>query len=233
MSARASGERALAVAAADTTCPRCGTARAEEQRYCLGCGFALPVVSGRLPALRRRWIRRLGWYPGDWVWTSLAALLVAAAGAAAAIAVSHARNGGAQHYAVLTAAVAVGEPALAAPTVSTATVDTSKLPTAPEPKTQAAPGRTVWPAGESGWTVVLVSYPKTYGRSEALQTASKAAQGGLSQVGVIDSSRYASLQPGYLVVFAGVYGSKADADAAVATARQAGFARAYSRQIAS
>jgi hypothetical protein len=49
---------------------------------------------------------------------------------------------------------------------------------------------------------------------------------------VIDSSRYASLQPGYYVVFTGIYGSKADADAAVATARQAGFAGAYSREIA-
>jgi hypothetical protein len=49
---------------------------------------------------------------------------------------------------------------------------------------------------------------------------------------VLDSSLYASLQPGYYVVFTGIYASKADADAAVATARQAGFGGAYSRQIA-
>jgi hypothetical protein len=49
---------------------------------------------------------------------------------------------------------------------------------------------------------------------------------------VLDSSLYASLQPGYYVVFTGVYPAKADADAAVATARQAGFGGAYSRQIA-
>ena len=61
---------------------------------------------------------------------------------------------------------------------------------------------------------------------------SKAAKAGLAQAGVIDSSLYASLQPGYYVVFTGIYGSKADADAAVATARQAGFGGAYSRQIA-
>ena len=58
------------------------------------------------------------------------------------------------------------------------------------------------------------------------------AKADLNQVGVIDSSRFASLQPGYYVVFTGVYGSKADADAAVATVRQAGFAGAYSREIA-
>jgi len=51
-------------------------------------------------------------------------------------------------------------------------------------------------------------------------------------VGILDSSRYASLQPGYFVVFTGVYGSRNDADASVSTARQAGFAGAYSRQIA-
>ena len=41
-----------------------------------------------------------------------------------------------------------------------------------------------------------------------------------------------SLQPGYLVVFTGIYGSRSDADAGVSTARQAGFGGAYSRQIA-
>jgi hypothetical protein len=34
------------------------------------------------------------------------------------------------------------------------------------------------------------------------------------------------------VVFTGIYGSRSDADAAVSTARQAGFGGAYSRQIA-
>ncbi|HEU5363367.1 MAG TPA: SPOR domain-containing protein [Gaiellaceae bacterium] len=232
MSAPAADERAHAVASADRTCPRCGTARAEDQRYCLECGLALPVVSGRLPSLRRRWIRRFGWYPGDWVWAALATLLVAAAGAAAAIAVSDARDNSARHFAVAPP-VSVGEPAGTVQSSSgpARAVDTSKLPTAPEPGT-SAPGRTAWPAGESGWTIVLVSYPKTFGRSQALQTARKAAKARLAQAGVIDSSRYASLQPGYFVVFAGIYASKEEADAAVATARQAGFGGAYSRQIA-
>jgi hypothetical protein len=113
-------------------------------------------------------------------------------------------------------------------------VDTSTLPKAPEPGVSGAGanGRTAWPAGESGWTIVLVSYPKALGQSQALATATRAARKGLNEVGVIDSSDYASLQPGYLVVFTGIYGAKADADAAVSTARQAGFGGAYSRQIA-
>jgi ribosomal protein S27AE len=231
-------ERETAISAAERTCPRCGAAREDDQRYCLECGLVLPEVTGRLPSLRRRWIRRFGWYPGDWIWVSLLTLLVAAAGAAAAIALTrHVNEAGSTFYRPSTA-VTVTEPA-AVPTVTTPrTVDTSTLPTAPEPNTTvpvkpAGPkSRVSWPRNENGWTIVLVSYPKTNGRPAALQTADKAARSGLNQVGILDSSLYASLQPGYYVVFSGIYPSKSDADAAVATARQASFGGAYSRQIA-
>ena len=78
---------------------------------------------------------------------------------------------------------------------------------------------------------MLVSYPKTNGRTTALATASRAAKANLRQVGIIDSGGFASLQPGYFVVWSGIYASKSDADAGVGTARQAGFGGAYSRQI--
>jgi ribosomal protein S27AE len=232
-------ERETAISAADRTCPRCGAAREADQRYCLECGLMLPEVTGKLPSLRRRWIRRLGWYPGDWIWVSLLTLVVAAAGAAAAITLTrHVNEAGSTFFRPSTA-VTVTEPA-PVPTVSTPrTVDTSTLPTAPEPGATvpvkpagAKNGRVRWPRNENGWTVVLVSYPKASGRPAALQTADKGARSGLHQVGFLDSSLYASLQPGYYVVFTGIYPSKSDADAAVATARQAGFGGAYSRQIA-
>jgi hypothetical protein len=232
-------ERETAIAAAERTCPRCGAAREPDQRYCLECGLILPEVSGRLPSLRRRWIRRLGWYPGDWIWVSLLTLVVAGAGAASAIALTRQVNDAGPTFYRPPTAVTVTEPG-AVPTVTgAATVGTSTLPTAPEPTTTtsvkapgAKNGRFAWPRNENGWTIVLVSYPKTNGRPSARQTADKAARSGLSQVGVLDSSLYASLQPGYYVVFTGVYPAKADADGAVATARQAGFGGAYSRQIA-
>jgi hypothetical protein len=238
-------DREEAVAATDTTCPRCGAARAPDQRYCLECGLELPPTSGRLPALRRRWIRRFGWYPGDWVWISLLTLLVAVAGAASAIVLTEHRE---SSQGPPFTATAGGVPTVTEPTaVPTATAGTSTLPTAPEPttgktKTRTKPkprkppvianGHLTWPASENGWTIVLVSYPKTIGLPAARTTAERAAGQGLPQVGVLDSSRFASLQPGYYVVFTGIYGSKSDADAAVATARQAGFGGAYSRQIA-
>jgi hypothetical protein len=238
-------ERAAAVEAADRTCPCCGAAREADQRYCLECGLALPSVDGRLPGLRRRWLRWVGWYPGDWVWVSLLMLIVAAVGAASAIAVSERRETGGPTFDAA-ATVRVREPTTVRAT--TPTVDTSTLPTAPEPgktgksaqaktkpRVKAAAqknGRLVWPRNANGWTIVLVSYPKTNGRVSALRTATRAAKVGLHQVGVLDSSRYASLQPGYYVVFTGVYPGKSDADAAVGTVRQAGFGGAYSRQIA-
>jgi hypothetical protein len=215
----------------DDTCPRCGSRRAWDQRFCLDCGEPLPKVTGRVAALRRRWIRRVGWYPGDWVWLALAGLLVAAAGAAAAIAVAHHRHAGTLRVITALSSLPVAEPS--AVPVATVTVATGKLPTAPEPtKPAAKPGRAVWPAGQTGWTIVLVSYPKTTGRQTATQTALEAAHHGLSDVGVLDSSRYPSLQPGYFVVFSGIYPTESEANAAVASAHQAGFGAAYSRQIA-
>jgi hypothetical protein len=232
-------EREQAIAAADETCPRCGAVRQPDQGYCLDCGLRLPAVTGRLASLRRRWIRRFGWYPGDWMWISLLTFLIAIAGAATAIALaaSNTTANGSNTF-VATSQVTTTQP-VTVPATTTA-VSTSTLPTPPEPTTttptKPSPGpqngQFTWPANENGWTIVLVSYPKTNGAASARQTAAQAAKSGLPQVGVLDSSTFASLQPGYLVVFTGIYGSKTDADDAVSTAHQAGFAGAYSRQIA-
>ena len=223
-------ERASAIHTIDTTCPHCGAERAPDQAFCVECGYALPPVRGRVASLRRRWVRRVGWYPGDWVWAALAALALAAIGAAAAVTVSQARHPAGPHVITALGRVPVQQP-VAPPEITTAA---GTLPTPPEPATPSkhARGNQVWPAGRTGWTIVLVSYPKTAGRPAAQTTADKAAHAGLSQVGVLDSSRYASLQPGYFVVFSGIYDTQAQANAAVAGAHSAGFGAAYSRQIA-
>ena len=46
---------------------------------------------------------------------------------------------------------------------------------------------------------------------------------GLTAVGLLDSSRYASLHPGYWIVFSGIYASEAEATSALEDARR--FAR--------
>ena len=56
------------------------------QDYCLECGARLPASAGSSALLGRSWRRRLGWYPGDWIWPALLALVIAAvAGTASAL----------------------------------------------------------------------------------------------------------------------------------------------------
>ena len=96
----------------------------------------------------------------------------------------------------------------------------------------SAPGSlTAWPAGRSGFTVVLESIPTSAGRSLAFERARAASRAGLPQVGVLDSGRYSSLHPGYYVVFSGIYGSSGQAETARAAAAEKGFQLAYSREI--
>ena len=80
-----------------------------------------------------------------------------------------------------------------------------------------------WPGGRSGWTLVLASLPASAERDAAVAKARQALAAGLPQVGVIDSSRYSSLHPGYFVVFSGVYGTLEEAQDAAAKAADAGF----------
>src|SRR5438270_8406964 len=70
-------------------CPRCGTPYEPLQEYCLECGLRLPVSRGVIALLSTAWRRRLPWYPGDWIWPVLLALIIAALAAAGAILAHH------------------------------------------------------------------------------------------------------------------------------------------------
>ena len=87
------GSREAALLAAEWTCPRCGAPRDAASAYCIECGLRLPELRGAVASFRRRWVRRIGWYPGDWVWVPLLAFVLATAGAAAAVVVSRHRDG--------------------------------------------------------------------------------------------------------------------------------------------
>jgi hypothetical protein len=234
----ASRKREAAIAVSERTCPRCGAAREPGQDYCVECGLRLPPVTGRLASLRRGWLRRVGWYPGDWIWVSLPTLLVAVAGAVVAITLTE--DGGASGGTTLVAASARLPVRGDVPETTSSVV----LPSAPEPGagtttqrttttgSRTAPnGSLTWPESTHGWTIVLVSYPSTRGRAAPLATASRAAGLGLPEVGVLDSSDFSSLHPGYTIVFSGIYRSRADAEAALTSARASGFGSAYSREI--
>jgi len=117
---------------------------------------------------------------------------------------------------------------------------TSRLPTtsattatAPAPPPPPPPTKTLvpWPAARNGWTVVLDSLPSVNGRAPALAEARQALHLGMKKVGVLDSSRFSSLHPGYFVVFAGIYDSQAAAQSAIIDAHQKGYGGAYPRRI--
>jgi hypothetical protein len=130
--------------------------------------------------------------------TIAVAAVVAAGGAAAAVALNH-------------------RTATATPIVTA----TGGSEVAPESTVSAATGLAEWPEETSAWTNILVSVPKVEGRDAAVARAEQARRKGLRQVGVLDSSRYASLNPGYWVVFAGVYPSEPEAASRLREARGA------------
>ena len=146
-----------------------------------------------------------------WLWPSLAALAVAAAGSAVAIA-------------------AVRDGAGAVKTIVALTPLSPASPPAPPRAGGPRRGLVSWP-GADGYTIVLASLPVGAGIVTAKALAERAANAGLPQTGVLASTGYASLHPGYLVVFAGVYGSAEEAQAHMPEAVSR-FRSAYVQQIA-
>ena len=170
---------------------------------CPRCGE--PLASGQEYCLvcgaRVSGVTRSGPAQG-WVVRMAAAGAVALIGGAAAVAATGSDGG--------------------APAVVTAT---GGFATAPDSATGEAPvgpsGVAEWPVDEEGWTIALAALPQTAGRAAAIRRARAARKKELPQVGVLDSSRFASLHPGYWIVFSGVYSSEAEATSALEDARSA------------
>jgi hypothetical protein len=169
---------------------------------------------------------------GSWLAPTLFGLVVAVAGAAAAIALSDVRETEAA------VAVATGGSLVATgpaetrtapePIPETRPATTARPQTTPRPATR--PRTITWPRDKRGWTIVLLSLPQSAGRELAEERAAEGLRRGLRNVGVMNSSRYASLHPNYYVVFTGVYDSQAEAVSALQRARAA-FPNAYQREI--
>ena len=215
-----------------TRCPRCGTAADAGQEYCLECGARL----GREPAAATpptAVADRSDW-SAAWILPALLGLVIAILGTGAAIVIS---GDGEEPSAIPTATggsltVTGGTPTLTAPEPTTAatTATTATATTTSPPPPPVNPAAITWPRDRRGWTIVLLSLPQSNGRDAAGAQAKKARDGGLRRVGVLDSSRYASLHPGYYVVFHGVFDSEAEASSALQRAR-AVFPTAYQREI--
>jgi ribosomal protein L37E len=207
-------ERLAAAATMEALCQRCGEARGRrDQSYCLACGAGLPEVDGTLPRLRRAWVMRLGWYPGDRALIPIVTLLAAVAGAVAVVVVMDRADAGDSTTVVARTITGL---ARAAPAAVGGTQGTALAR---------------WPAGRSSWTIILGSYPASGGADTATAVAEKAVKKGLAGAGLLASSGFPSLQPGYVVVFDGAYSTLSDATAALGSVRSAGFAGAYTARV--
>jgi hypothetical protein len=115
-------------------------------------------------------------------------------------------------------------------TLGTTTFGTTTLGTTTTTTTTTS-GNVSWPPGKDGYTVVLRSVPTSEGRGEADAAAARARREGLPQVGVLLSSNYSSLRPGYYVTFSGIYDRLSQARNALPRARSRGFPLAYAREV--
>ena len=220
-------------------CPNCGAPHDVYQEYCLECGRRLPgaFIGGRYAEVWRR-------DSPIWLWAALAALLLVALVSGAVVALAATDDGKSSG------------PATSIPVASTAPSTTSTVAVTPSTITITPPTTTLgtttfstttfgtttfgttttgsnvtWPMSKDGFTVVLKSVPTSNGRSQAEAAADKARTNGLSQVGILNSSDFSSLNPGYYVTFTGIYDTESQSNAALPNARSKGFPTAYVREV--
>jgi hypothetical protein len=224
-------------------CPRCGAPHDPYQEYCLECGLRLPPPYGMRS--REMWSRE----SPVWLWAALLALLLVAlvAGAIVAIAATRGDKEGRPRSSIPVVTTGPGTTDTVGiitqpPTVtinpptttfgSTTTLSTTTFgSTTTLSTTTTTTGNVTWPAGKDGYTIVLKSVPTSQGRAKADAAAQRARNNGLSQVGVLNSSDYSSLRPGYWVTFTGIYDTQQQANAALPNARARGFPLAYVREV--
>jgi septal ring-binding cell division protein DamX len=235
-------------------CPRCGSALAADQEWCLNCGAA----AGTEVVEARAW--RVPLYLGG----GLAALAVI--GVILAIVALASRNDVVAGNPTPTPAASVPPGATStAPPLATetplpsTTADPNATPSpdpnatvSPDPNASPSPtesstpeptptedpgtidegnGSTFpdWSGADGDYTIILESAST---RAKAEKAAQKAQDAGMADVGILDSSDYSSLNAGYQVVFTGVYTSKSDAEDALSSARSE-VKDAYIKQIKS
>jgi hypothetical protein len=218
-------------------CPRCGAPHDPYQEYCLECGHRLPPPYG----MRTREI----WSQDSplWLWAALLALLLVAlvAGAIVAIAATRGDKEGRPRSAIPvvstsqsttdTVGIITQPPTVTINPPTTTFGSTTTLPTTTLSTTTTTTGNVSWPAGKDGFSIFLKSVPTSEGRAKADAAAQRARNRGLSQVGVLNSSDYSSLRPGYWVTFTGIYDTQQQANAALPNARSRGFPLAYVREV--
>jgi septal ring-binding cell division protein DamX len=105
------------------------------------------------------------------------------------------------------------------PQVVTVSSETTNPPAAAGAEAPNSSGEAVgseWPSGTDGWTVQLASLPKDGTTAADVDSIEQSiSDQGVDDLGVLDADLYPSLPPGNYIVYSGVYGTRADAEAAV------------------
>jgi len=242
----AEGEPASGSTPSDASgvCPECGAVVEPFQEYCLVCGARLGETGSA--SLAERWRNALPLTDKEWGWPVLIALAIAILASVFAI-----LAGQSNKTTTLKALGPTVKPTTTAATTgssqttpNTATTNSASTrantttSTAASGKTSTSPigtngGLITWP-GPAAYTIVLASLPVSGGKDAARQKALEALHSGLGpDVGVLASSDYSSLHPGYYVIFSGVYRSQSDAQKHLAAAQRAGFSTPYPKRVAS
>ena len=211
-------------------CPRCGSALAPEQEWCLACGAAADteVVEAR------------GWRVPLYLGGGLAALaVIGVILAILALANQKEEQPGGQAANPSPSAVAP-LPTGAAPTATTPPLETitpvpsetaTPAPTetvSPEPSPTVDSGSTFpgWTGQDGDYTVIL----KSSSSQSSAESFAQEAQDAGHTVGILNSDDYSSLNSGYWVVFSGTYATEDEAETALDDLKS-DYSDAYIRQI--
>ncbi len=249
---------ATVVAPEPLRCPSCLAVHEPDQRYCLECGaplqpprarlrrgsspldplmLSLAVVALLAAGIGVVWAVGPDDDAGEVPFVATAAVTTAPAGSATAV-VGPTGTDGAPGGTDTGPAVGEGGTGTAPP-AGTDPVAGTGATTDAEPAAPTTPSATGeeptddWPPGRDGWAVILISEERdehTDAEMEALRTT--AERRGLSDVGLLLSDDYATLNPGYRVLYQGPFDTAAEARAAAVAAKREGYASAYPRRVA-
>ncbi len=210
-------------------CPACLSPMRSDQRYCLECGERLavdeiPPPPGGGSAFANRSTSLL----------AIAAVALIVIGVGLGWVALRDPNLGDTPDATVTATVitdTVITDTIITDTIITDTVITETIITATV-ITVTSPSGATWPVGKSGYAVILASKDSaTFTEADAQIIAGDATAAGIPMVGVLDSSQFSTLNPGYWAVFSGPYTTLNQAVTAAATIQGQGYPEAYARHV--
>ncbi len=215
-------------------CPACLSPMRSDQRYCLECGERLavdeiPPPPGGGSAFANRSTSLL----------AIAAVALIVIGVGLGWVALRDPNLGDTPDATVTATVitdtiitdTIITDTVITDTIITDTVITETIITATV-ITVTSPSGATWPVGKSGYAVILASKDSaTFTEADAQIIAGDATAAGVPMVGVLDSSQFSTLNPGYWAVFSGPYTTLNQAVTAAATIQGQGYPEAYARHV--